>query len=418
MRIGVVRETAEGERRVALTPGQIAPLTKAGHEILIESGAGRDAGFTDDAFRSADATLHDTREHIVQQAEMLVQVRMPTANPDQGEKDIGLLRSDMIVIGLGEPLSRREPIEALAQTGVTSFALELLPRITRAQAMDVLSSQANIAGYKAVILAANNLPRLFPMMMTAAGTITPARVFVVGAGVAGLQAIATARRLGAKVSATDVRAEVKEQVESLGATFLHVAQDASGEGGYAAEQTAEQQRRQQQMMNDAVAEADVVITTAAIPGKRAPVLVSAEMVSRMKPGSVVVDLAAERGGNCELTRPDEVVIEHDVTILGPHNVPAQVAYHASQTYARNITAFVQHLAPEGELHIDRDDQITADTLLTRAGEIVQPKVRAHFDLPAVSTSHTQTAPDRERTASTSSEQSVATHEEPSGGSGE
>ena len=390
MRIGIPAETGGNERRVALTPGGVATLRKAGHEVLIQAGAGEPAGYRDHLYTDSGAAVAESRDAVFQQAEVLLQVRTPPANPEAGEHDLTHLREGKTVIGLAEPLTKREPIEALAKTGVTTFALELLPRITRAQSMDVLSSQANIAGYKSVILAADYLPRLFPMMMTAAGTIAPAKVFVIGAGVAGLQAIATARRLGAKVTSYDIRPAVKEQVESLGATFLQIEvgeKSTETSGGYAQEMDAEFYRKQQEMMSDAVAEADAVITTAAVPGKRAPVLVNAEMIRRMKPGAVIIDLAAERGGNCELTKPDELVVENDVTILGPRNVPAQVAYHASQTYARNITSFVQHLAPEGQLTIDLEDQITFDTLLTRDGEIVQPAVREHFDLPALSKTH-------------------------------
>ncbi len=360
MIIGVVREGFPGERRVALVPAALPALIQAGFEVVIESGAGEGAVL---------------RREEVLAADILLRVRAAGADGDAGATDLALLKPGQVVIGMCDPLGRPEALAQWASRGVTLFALELLPRITRAQSMDVLSSMATVAGYRAVLLAAATLPRMFPMLMTAAGTLTPARVFVVGAGVAGLQAIATARRLGAVVSAYDVRPAVKDQVQSLGARFVEMpleAADAETAGGYARQMDEDFYRRQRELMHQVVANSDVVITTAAIPGKRAPVLVTEAMVAAMAPGSVIVDLAAERGGNCQLTQPNQTVVCYGVTILGPTNLPAEVPYHASQMYARNISNFVLHLAKDGRLDPDWQDPIVSETLVARDGRVVHP----------------------------------------------
>ena len=376
MRVGIPKETWPGEARVAVVPAAVPGLLKSGLEVAVEAGAGTAAGFTDDMYRAQGATLV-SRSDLFRSSDIVLQVRAVPADPPS-------LRSGQTVIGFADPLGAPEVIRSLAQTGVNLFSMELMPRITRAQSMDALSSMATIAGYKGVLLAATTLPRMFPMLMTAAGTISPARVFIMGAGVAGLQAISTARRLGAKVEAYDVRPAVKEQVQSLGAKFVELpleSADAEDKGGYAKAQDEAFYKRQREMMLKVVAVSDVVITTALIPGKPAPILLTTEMVEAMAPGSVVVDLAAERGGNCELTKPDEVVVHRGVTILGPSNAPALVPYHASQMYSKNITTFLAHLlgkdgAAQPALPINPDDEITRETLLTRGGEVVHPRVRA------------------------------------------
>jgi NAD(P) transhydrogenase subunit alpha len=376
MKVGIPRETWPGETRVAVVPAAVPGLKKAGLDVAVEPGAGTAAGFTDDMYRAQGAALLP-RSDLFNSSDILLQVR---AVPPDGSP----LRPGQTIIGFADPLGSPDVIRRIAPAGINLFSMELMPRITRAQSMDALSSMATIAGYKGVLLAAVTLPRMFPMLMTAAGTISPARVFIMGAGVAGLQAISTARRLGAKVEAYDVRPAVKEQVQSLGAKFVELpleAGDAEDKGGYAKAQDEAFYRRQREMMLKVVAASDVVITTALIPGQRAPILLTTEMVDAMAPGSVVVDLAAERGGNCELTRADEVVTHHGVTILGPSNPPALVPYHASQMYSKNITTFLAHLlgkdgATQASLPINQDDEITRETLLTRGGEVVHPRVRA------------------------------------------
>jgi len=364
MEIGVPKETAEGERRVALVPEIVRKLSGAGGlEVLVERGAGAGALLPDELYEEAGAKLVEDAWG----ADVIVKVAPPSA------EEASRLKADTVLISFLQPLTNGEGIGAIARTGATSFALESVPRISRAQSMDALSSQANIGGYKAVLIASTEIGRFFPMLMTAAGTIRPATVLVLGAGVAGLQAIATARRLGAVVQGFDVRAAVKEQVESLGATFLEfdLGGDLEGEGGYARELTAEQQAKQQELMAEAIGKVDVVITTAAVPGRRAPILVTEKAVELMKPGSVIVDLAAETGGNCELTKPGETVIEHDVKILGPLNVPSTMAEHASQLYARNIDALLGlMISEEGELSLDFEDEIIKGACITRGGEIV------------------------------------------------
>jgi NAD(P) transhydrogenase subunit alpha len=376
---GVLTETFPGERRVALTPVVLPALAKAGIQVVVQSGAGEAAGLPDAAFAAAGAGIEATAADVVARAELLTRIRISPPGTPAGERDLAMMRAGQTVIAFLDPLGEPALAQALAAKGVAALSMELMPRITRAQSMDALSSMATIAGYKAVLLAAMHLPRLFPMLTTAAGTLKPARVFVVGAGVAGLQAISTARRLGAQVQAYDVRPAAKEQVLSVGATFVELpleAGDAEDKGGYAKAQDESFYTRQREMMAKVVAESDVVITTAAIPGKRSPVLVTGEMVQRMTPGSVIVDLAAERGGNCELTRADETVVAHGVTILGPTNLPATVPFHASQMYSKNLTTFLTHLVKEGKLALDPADEIVRETLVTSGGAVVHERVKA------------------------------------------
>lgn len=371
MKIGVPKETAEGERRVALVPEVVRKLTGAGHTVLVQAGAGGEALIPDGQFADAGAQLTEDAAAVFG-SEVVVKVAPPSA------EEVVRLGGGSVLIGFLQPLTNAEGVRALAASGSTAFALEAVPRISRAQSMDALSSQSNIAGYRAALLGAQELGRFFPMLMTAAGTIRPAMVLVLGAGVAGLQAIATARRLGAVVQGFDVRAAVKEQVESLGATFLEfdLGGDLEGEGGYAKELSAEQQARQQELMAEAIGKCDVVITTALVPGRRAPVLVTEDAVKRMKPGSVVVDLAGEAGGNCELSVPGEMVVRHDVKICAPLNVPSSMAEHASQLYARNIAALLDLMVRDGELVLDFEDEVIAGACVTRDGEIVHEGARA------------------------------------------
>ncbi len=384
MIVGVVTESFNQEHRVALVPAALSGLTKSGAEVLIESGAGAAAGYPDALYRERGARIAADRDAVFAEADVLLQVRTAGANPECLADDLGRYRRGQSVIGFCEPLTEAARSKDLAERGVSLFSMEMMPRITRAQSMDALSSQASLAGYKAVILAANELQKIFPMMMTAAGTIAAAKVFVIGAGVAGLQAIATAKRLGAVVSATDVRPAVKEQVESLGGKFVFLEEImAEGEGGYAKQLTDEQKQKQQELIAQTVAGSDVVITTAAIPGRKAPVLVTRAMVESMPAGSAIVDLAAERGGNCELTRPGETVSVNGVSILGPQNIPATVAFHASQMYSKNVTTFLDHLVDDGAVTVHMDDEITSSTLIAHEGEVVHPKVREALDLPAL-----------------------------------
>jgi NAD(P) transhydrogenase subunit alpha len=384
MLIGVPKETAEGENRVALVPEVVGKLSggENGVEVVVERGAGAGALIPDAQYEEAGARLVDDPAGVYE-ADVVVKVAPPTAD------EIGRLRSDGVLIGFLQPLSGGEAIEAIAASGATSFAMEAIPRISRAQSMDALSSQANIAGYRAALMGAMEMGRYYPMLMTAAGTIRPATVLVLGAGVAGLQAIATARRLGAVVQGFDVRAAVKEQVESLGAKFLEfdLGGDLEGAGGYARELTPEQQARQQELMAEAIGKVDVVITTAAVPGRRAPVLVTERAVELMKPGSVIIDLAAESGGNCELTEPGQTVVRHDVKILGPLNVPSTMAEHASQLYARNIQSLLGlMISDEGQLSLDFDDEVIAGACITRDGEIVHEGARAAAEAAATTSS--------------------------------
>lgn len=391
MIVGVAKETYPGERRVALVPAVVPSLTKAGVQVHIQGGAGESAAFPDSEYQAKGATVVSDRATVLRSAEILCQVRTAGANPREGVHDLSQLQPGAVVIGLAEPLTDVDPIQALAMSGAMVFALELMPRITRAQAMDVLSSQATVAGYKAVLMAAERLSRMFPMMMTAAGTISPAKVFVIGAGVAGLQAIASSKRLGALVQAYDVRSAVREQVESLGARFVQMDLQtgaAEDKGGYAKTMDEEFYRRQRELMATVVAQSDLVITTAAVPGAKPPVLITADMVESMPAGGVVIDLAARAGtsgGNCEMTRPDEVVIapRNGAMILGPTNLPSTVPQTASQLYAKNIANFVLHLVKDGKLILDTGDEITRETLLTQNGEIVNARVREKFKLPSL-----------------------------------
>jgi proton-translocating NAD(P)+ transhydrogenase subunit alpha len=372
MRVGVPKETAEREKRVALVPEVVRKLTGQGHEVVVESGAGQAALIPDRLFEDAGARIASDANDVWT-ADVVAKVAPPSP------EEIGRLSSGSVLIGFLQPLTAPDTVRALADSGATAFALEAVPRISRAQSMDALSSQSNVAGYRAALLGADLMGRFYPMLMTAAGTIRPAKVLVLGAGVAGLQAIATARRLGASVTGYDVRSAVAEQVESLGATFLELeaGKGAEGEGGYARELTDEEKAAQQQELTDAIAGFDVVITTALVPGRPAPKLVTAEAVEKMKPGAVVVDLAGEAGGNCELSEPGETVIEHDVTIAAPLNVPSTMAEHASQLYARNIQALVDLMTGEEDqgLHMDFDDEIVAGACVTRGGEIVHEGAR-------------------------------------------
>ena len=386
MIVGVPRESFPGERRVALVPVVVPNLTKAGFEVLVEAGAGALAGYPDAEYVSKGAKIVASRAEVFRPSDIIVQVLCYGSNDKTGKADVPLYRPGQLLIGFLRPLGSIETIQEIASKGVISFSVELMPRTTRAQSMDALSSMATACGYKAVVLAADKLPRIFPMLTTAAGTITPARVFVIGAGVAGLQAISTARRLGAVTSAYDLRPAAKEQVQSLGGRFVELpieAKDAQDSRGYARAQDETFYQRQRELLGKAVAESDVVITAAVIPGKKPPVLVTKEMVARMAPGSVIVDLASERGGNCELTKPGEVIIEHGVTIIGYFNLATGMPYHASQMYARNLTAFLLHLVKDGKLQLNLEDEIIRETLLTKDGEVFNPRVREFFSLPAL-----------------------------------
>ncbi|MGO9471386.1 MAG: Re/Si-specific NAD(P)(+) transhydrogenase subunit alpha [Isosphaeraceae bacterium] len=385
MIVGVPRESFPGERRVALVPSVIPNLLKAGLEVVLEAGAGLEAGYPDADYTARGAKILTDRALVFHSSDIVLQVLCHGSNDQSGRDDLPLMRRDLVVIGFLRPLGTLDTVRELAATGVTSFSVELMPRTTRAQSMDALSSMATVCGYKAAVLAADTLPRLFPMLTTAAGTITPARVLVIGAGVAGLQAIATARRLGAVASAYDMRPAAKEQVQSLGGRFVELpieAQNAEDARGYARAQDETFYDRQRALLAKVVAESDVVITAAVIPGKKSPVLVTRDMVESMAPGSVIVDLAAERGGNCELTVPGAEVVKHGVTIIGLPNLASTVPYHASQMYARNMCAFLLHLVREGKLKLDPSDEIIRETMLTKGGEIVNARVREFFSLPA------------------------------------
>jgi len=386
MIVGVPRESYPGERRVALVPAVIPTLLTAGLQVIVEAGAGADAGYPDADYIARGAQLHSKREDIFGIADIIIQVLCHGSNDCTGSEDLPLLRRNQVLIGFLRPLGSIETIRDIADRGVTSFAVELIPRTTRAQSMDALSSMATICGYKAVILAADMLPRLFPMLTTAAGTITPARVLVIGAGVAGLQAIATARRLGAVTSAYDLRPASKEQVQSLGARFVELpvdVKDAEDARGYARAQDEAFYQQQRELLGRVVAESAVVITAAVVPGAKSPLLVTRKMVEGMAPGSVIVDLAAERGGNCELTRGGDRVVEHGVTIIGWFNLASSVPYHSSQMYARNLSAFLLHLVKDGKLQVNLDDEIIRDTLLTQGGNIVNTRVRDFFSPPVI-----------------------------------
>jgi NAD(P) transhydrogenase subunit alpha len=383
--VGVPKESYPGERRVALVPMVVPNLAKAGMEVIVQSGAGEQAGYPDKAYVEKGARIVPDRNAVFASADIVVQVLCYGSNDITGKDDLPLLKRDQVLIGFLRPLGSQETVQQIAETGVTSFSVELMPRTTRAQSMDALSAMGTIAGYKAVLICADTQPRIFPMMTTAAGTITPARVLVIGAGVAGLQAIATSRRLGAVVSAYDLRPAAKEQVQSLGGRFVELpieAKDAQDARGYARAQDESFYRQQRELLGRVVQESDVVITTAVIPGKKAPVLITEEMVKGMAPGSVILDLAAERGGNCELTRTGETIVAHGVTIIGAINIASGVPYHASQMYSKNITSFLLNLVKEGKVQLNLEDEIIRETLLTLGGEIVNTRVREAFAMPA------------------------------------
>ena len=378
MIVGVPKETYPGETRVALIPAIIPFLQKEGMEVQVEAGAGTESGYPDSAYTEKGATIAASRLQLFEPAKIVAQVRLLGANPEQGQADLPCMQSGQLLIGMAEALSNPDALRSLNTRKVIAFAMELMPRITRAQSMDVLSSMGTVAGYKAVLMAANASPKMFPMLMTAAGTVAPAKVLIIGAGVAGLQAISMARRLGASVEAYDLRPAVKEQVLSLGAKFVELPLDTSDsedKGGYAKAQDEEFYKKQRELLGKVIASSDVVITTAAVPGKKAPVLITADMVSAMASGSVIVDLAAERGGNCELTKGNETVVSHGVTIIGQENLPATVPYHASQMYSKNIATFLLHLVKKGELTLDMEDEITKETMLIRDGQIVHPQLK-------------------------------------------
>jgi H+-translocating NAD(P) transhydrogenase subunit alpha len=384
--VGVPKEIYPGERRVALTPAVVPMLAKAGLEVVVEAGAGASAGYPDALYQEKGAKVLPDRSAVFAQSDIVTQVLCHGANDKNGAKDLPLMRRGQILIGFLRPLAAPEAVQQIAHTGVTAFSVELMPRTTRAQSMDALSSMASIAGYKAVVAVADALPRIFPMLTTAAGTITPSRVLVIGAGVAGLQAIATAKRLGAVVSAYDVRPAVKEQVQSLGGRFVELALetgDAQDARGYAKAQDEAFYAKQRELLGQVIAETDAVITTAVVPGKKAPVLVTEAMVKGMAPGSVILDLAAERGGNCELTRPGDTVVVHNVTIIGPINLASSAPYHASQMYARNLTSYLTNLVKDGKVCPPESDEIIQETLLTHGGEVLNARVREMLGLPAL-----------------------------------
>ena len=377
MIIAVLKEKYPNEKRVALIPRDVSSLVKAGAEVVVESGAGSQSLHEDEEFVSQGARIEGDRQRLLSEADLLLVVRGPGSDPNFAATDLDVLRPGTALVGFLEPLAAPEIMQSLAERRLAAFSMELMPRITRAQSMDALSSMATIAGYRAVLLAAQQSPRMFPLMMTAAGTLTPARLLVLGAGVAGLQAIATARRLGAVVEAYDVRPAVKEQVESLGARFVELkldAGDAETSGGYAAAQSDEFYRRQRELLAEHLSGSDVVITTAAVPGKQAPILISEEMFTRLRPGSVIIDLAAEKGGNCALTEPGKRVVRNGVAVVGPTNLPSEVPVHASQMYSRNVSTFLGELLKDGSLHLDLENEIVQGTLVAHEGRLVHPAV--------------------------------------------
>jgi H+-translocating NAD(P) transhydrogenase subunit alpha len=384
--VGVPKESYPGERRVALVPAVLPNLAKAGFEIIVQAGAGAEAGYTDAAYVEKGAKILPDRAAVFSTADIIVQVLGYGSNDKNGKDDVPLYKRGQALVGFLRPFGSTEVVQQIAQAGVSAFSVELMPRITRAQSMDALSSMATVAGYKAVLLAGVTSPRIFPMMTTAAGTITPSRVFIIGAGVAGLQAISTARRLGAVASAYDMRPAAKEQVQSLGGRFVELpieAQNAQDARGYGTAQDETFYARQRELLTKVVAESDIVITTAVIPGKKSPVLITADMVKGMAPGSVIVDLAAERGGNCELTRMDETISVNGVTIIGTVNLASTVPYHASQMYARNLMTYLTYMGKDGKLQMNMQDEITRETLVTHGGEIVNARVREFLKLPAL-----------------------------------
>jgi len=384
--VGVPKESYPGERRVALVPVVIPNLTKAGLQVVVEAGAGAQAGYTDAAYAEKGAKIVADRASVFSQADIVVQVLCYGSNDTTGKADLALMRRGQALIGFLRPFGSQEIVQQIAQAGVSAYSIEFMPRTTRAQSMDALSSMATCCGYKAVLLAAETSPRIFPMMTTAAGTITPARVFVIGAGVAGLQAISTARRLGAVASAYDMRPAAKEQVQSLGGRFVELpieAKDAQDARGYGTAQDETFYARQRELLTRVVADSDIAITAAVIPGKKSPVLITADMVKGMAPGSVIVDLAAERGGNCELTQTGKTVVEHGVTIIGTINLASTVPYHASQMYARNLANYLLYMVKDGKLQQSMQDEIIRETMITNAGEVVNARVREFFKMPAL-----------------------------------
>ena len=388
MLIGVPRETASGERRVALVPEVVQQLTRAGHRVIIERDAGLRAGFTDEAYQTAGAQIADSATEIYASSQMILKVQRPGLTAGTGEAELDMLKEGTVLIGLLQPASDPALFQQLAERRIISCSMELVPRTTRAQMMDALSSQSTVAGYKAVLIAANALQKFFPMLMTAAGTVRPARVLVIGAGVAGLQAIATARRIGAVVEAFDTRPVVKEQVKSLGANFIELdmhIEDAQDAGGYARELSDRHIKREKELIHSHALQADVIITTALVPGKPAPMLVSAETVRAMRPGSVIVDLAGEQGGNCELTIPGETIVSDDVTIIAPLHISSELAYHASQMYAKNLAALVTLLAPKGELNLNFADDIIDAVCMTADGEVRHNPTRLKLGMQPLAT---------------------------------
>jgi H+-translocating NAD(P) transhydrogenase subunit alpha len=386
MIVGVPRESYPGERRVAMVPAVVPTLTKAGLEVIIEADAGSAAGYLDADYTAKGAKIVPSRADVFGRADIVLQVLCYGSNDRTGKADVPLYRQGQALVGFLRPLGSLDTVQEIASKGVLAFSVELMPRTTRAQSMDALSSMGTICGYKAVLLAADRLPRIFPMLTTAAGTLMPSRVFIIGCGVAGLQAIATAKRLGAVVSAYDLRPVVKEQVQSLGGRFVELpieAKDAQDARGYATAQGEDFYRKQRELLGKVVAESDVVITAAVIPGKKSPILVTKEMVTGMAPGSVIVDLAAERGGNCELTKAEQTIVEHGVTIDGTINLASTVPYHASQMYARNLASFLVYLVKDGKLQLNLQDEIVRETLLTQNGEIVNARLREIYKLPAL-----------------------------------
>jgi NAD(P) transhydrogenase subunit alpha len=388
MLIGVPRETASGERRVALVPEVVQQLARAGHRVIIERDAGLRAGFTDEAYQTAGAEIADSATEIYASSQMILKVQRPGLTAGTGEAELDMLKEGTVLIGLLQPASDPALFQQLAERRIISCSMELVPRTTRAQMMDALSSQSTVAGYKAVLIAANALQKFFPMLMTAAGTVRPARVLVIGAGVAGLQAIATARRIGAVVEAFDTRPVVKEQVKSLGANFIELdmhIEDAQDAGGYARELSDRHIKREKELIHNHALQADVIITTALVPGKPAPMLVSAETVRAMRPGSVIVDLAGEQGGNCELTIPGETIVSDDVTIIAPLHISSELAYHASQMYAKNLAALVTLLAPKGELNLNFADDIIDAVCMTADGEVRHNPTRLKLGMQPLAT---------------------------------
>jgi NAD(P) transhydrogenase subunit alpha len=394
MLIGVPREIASGERRVAIVPEVVPPLTRAGHRVVVERDAGLRAGFTDDAYRAVGCEVVDASDQIYSTAQMILKVQRPGRAEPSGEAELDMLTEGTVLIGLLQPSGDPALFQQLADRKIIACSMELVPRTTRAQMMDALSSQSTVAGYKAVLLAANALQKFFPMLMTAAGTVRPARVLVIGAGVAGLQAIATARRIGAVVEAFDTRPVVKEQVQSLGATFVELdvhLEDAQDAGGYARQLSDRHIRREKELIHNHAVMADVIITTALVPGKPAPMLVGAETVKAMRPGSVIVDLAGEQGGNCELTVPGETVVRHDVTIIAPLHISSDLAYHASQMYAKNISSLVTLLAPKGELNLNFADDIIDAVVVTADGEVRHEPTRRRLGMEPLKSSTVEAA---------------------------